>query len=1072
MNLSIITSIKLALSLLLVLLSSDALAQLQPDQPTDAPPVFSKSISEVINGPFETTIEFSQTEDQFTVVEIGGYGVNTYETLGDIELKEEQWSIHVLGNYPRKFYLIEEDYCLNCTLNVRAIENDTTDTIIEIKINTYDKTKNSNRLSRDRLLKKYHQKDSIDIQVNQLNDSLSYTKKIGEFIKAEEIKQTLSFLKRDKVILSEQEIESLLLLDLPKDHLDYNINLSEAHYIAGLIFSYRADFELAEKHYLQAIKIINEKNSTKTKKNNYIINWSLAYYYNALSKIYTSNQNDFSNAREAQDIAYIYAKKSNNFDIKEHSLNNKGWTVRHQNKLDEASSYHQEAFKILIDSKSQLTITEYDLDERLMRTQYHMAIVSAIRGRYYYALTLIKRSENVALRDSHKKWLAHIKAAKGRILMELGQHKQSQIEYGVAWKIYEELGDTNELGIISINLGRLYSKLGNHELAMKYLSDSYKEFSNSNGTEYKITVLSTEAEAYLASKNYDKAISIFEKLLKSLDQSEDVFLQGRTLTNLAEAQIETGKFEDALITLNKAVAINQNNNDDLFFTKSNYLAALALSKSKSINHDEALASLDTAKNTIENIRSTLFDDSIRQQYFSLQKSIYELEINIHMSNTDNPKYKLLGLLSAESYRARTLYESITHEKPKNAFKFTSPKNINKPEITESSILLKSTFDEIQNTQHSHYQKTLNLDKLEAIIKNLDENTAILYFFTGNKKSHSWLITKNKILSNSLPDSQTLALTVTNYMNSASNSPAGKHPINVWRKLHKNGAFLSNLILSNYKEILRNHTKVLIAPDGPLHKIPFPALPLGDNRELIIDNYNVSYLSSLATHHILNKYEKINQNKRRLLLLSNPDIVSGGIEGTDLPSAKLEAEEISKLWKNVGKLTWLEGEQAHKKALINSNLSDYDILHFATHALANWDYPGQSFIALSNKKSPQNLDNNLTQKEISNWDISAELVVLSACDTALGKHVEGEGPLGLSRAFIEAGAKRVIASLWPIDDEASAELMKNFYYNLYKKDQAPIDALANAQRALKTNGKWSHPYYWSGFNFIGNSQSWQ
>ncbi len=1072
MNLSIITSIKLALSLLLVLLSSDALAQLQPDQPTDAPPVFSKSISEVINGPFETTIEFSQTKGQFTVVEIGGYGVNTYETLGDIELKEEQWSLHVLGNYPRKFYLIEEDYCLDCNLNVSAIESDTTDTIIEIKINTYNKVSNADRLSRDRLIKKYRQKDSIEIQSKLLRQSLAYTKELGENVKAEEIKQTISLLTRDTEISSKNEIESLFLLELPKNHPDYKINLSEAHYIAGQIFDHRADYDLAEEHYLLAIEIIKEESLIKTKKNNFIINWSLAYYYNALSKVHTSNQNDFSNAREAQDVAYAYAKKSNNFDIEEHSLNNKGWTVRHQNKLDEASSYHKEAFKTLIAPKSQLIITEYDLDEKLMRTQYHMAIVSAIRGRYYYALTLIERSENVALRDSHKKWLAHIKAAKGRILMELGQHKKSQTEYSVAWKIYEELGDTNELGIISINLGRLYSKLGNHELAMKYLSDSYKEFSNSNGTEYKITVLSTEAEAYLASKNYDKAISIFEKLLKSLDQSEDVFLQGRTLTNLAEAQIGTGKFEDALITLNKAVAINQNNNDDLFFTKSNYLAALALSKSKSINHDEALASLDTAKNTIENIRSTLFDDSIRQQYFSLQKSIYELEINIHMSNTDNPKYKLLGLLSAESYRARTLYESITHEKPKNAFKFTSPKNINKPEITESSILLKSTFDEIQNTQHSHYQKTLNLDKLEAIIKNLDENTAILYFFTGNEKSHSWLITYNKVISNSLPASQTLALTVANYMNSASNSPSGKHPVNVWKKLHKNGVVLSDLILSDYKEALKKYTKVMVAPDGPLHKIPFSALPFGGSRELVIDNYNVTYLSSLATHHILNKYEKKNLTNSSLLLLSNPEIISNGIEGTELPAAKFEAKEISKLWQSVGKLTWLDGENAHKKALVNSNLSSYDILHFATHALANWDYPGQSFIALSNKQSPQNIDNNLTQNEISSWNISAELVVLSACDTALGKHIEGEGPLGLSRAFIEAGAKRVIASLWPIDDEASAELMKNFYHNLYKKNQTPIDALANAQRTLKTNGKWSHPYYWSGFNFVGNSHSWR
>ncbi len=1071
MNLSITTFIKLALSLLLVLLSGNALAQLQPDQPTDTPPVFSKSISEVINGPFETTIEFSQTQDQFTVVEIGGYGVNTYETLGDIVLKEEQWSLHVLSNYPRKFYLIEENYCLACTLNVRAIENDTTDTIIEIKINTYNKFINADRLLSERTLKNLSKIKNSKDKIEPIEKLIILNQKLGETVKAEELKQTYMFATSETRTLRDEEIFTLLSLSAPQKHPDYSYILSNAYYIIGAIYLQNSNFELAELNLRKSIESISNR-EIASQKEEHLRNWTLAYYNNNLANTISKNPTNIDRANILHDAAYGYAEKSHNNIVKELVLNNKGWSARAQNKLSEASHYHSLAFDTLISPEYQSSITKHDLDEKLMRTQYHMAIVSAIRGRYYNSLNLLKRAEEISLRDSHKKWSAHIKAAKGKIFMELNQFKKSQDEYNAAWRIYEELGDENELGVISINLGKLYSKLGNHELALKYLNDSYEIFSRDKDNEYKITVLSTEAESYLSSKNYDSAISILTQLLHHTNESEDAFLEGRTLTNLAEAQIGIGEHGDAFTTLRKAIKINENNNDDLFFTKSNYLAALSLSKDQSENYDEALFFLNTAKSTIENIRSTLFDDSIRQQYFSLQKSIYELEINLHMSNTNNPKSKLLGLLSAESYRARTLYESITHEKPKNSLESTLLNNINRQEITDSSILLRNTFDELLNTQPSHHQNTLNLETLEAIIENLDKNTAILYFFTGSEKSHSWLITKNKILSGHLPNSETIALTVANYMSSSSNSPSGKHPLNVWRKLHKNGADLSHLILSNYEKSLKNYTKVLIAPDGPLHKVPFSALPLKDSKELVIDHYNVSYLSSLATHHILNKHEKRSQKKSSLLLLSNPKIISNGIEGTDLPSAKLEAEKISKLWQSVGKLTWLNGENAHKKALVNSNLSNYDILHFATHALANWDYPGQSFIALSNKKSPKKLDNNLTQSEISKWDLSAELVVLSACDTALGKHIEGEGPLGLSRAFIEAGAKRVIASLWPIDDEASAELMKNFYHNLYKKNQTPIDALANAQRTLKTNGKWSHPYYWSGFNFIGNSQSWQ
>ncbi|MCE2028312.1 CHAT domain-containing protein [Sessilibacter corallicola] len=1071
MNLSITTFIKLALSLLLVLLSSNTLAQLQPDQPTDAPPVFSKSVSEVINGPFETTIEFSQTEDQFTVVEIGGYGVNTYETLGDIELKETQWSPQELANYPRKFYLVEEDSCINCTLNVHAIENDTTDTIIEIKINTYNKAINKDRFLSERILKNLSKIKNSKDKIEPIKKLIALTQNLGEIVKSEELKQSYIFAKSETHTLQDDEISSLLSLSVPQSQVDYLYILSNAYYIIGFIQLQNANYELAELNLRKSINLINNREIVSHKEE-HLRNWTLAYYYNNLANTISKNPTNIDRANILHDTAYEYAEKSHNNIVKELVLNNKGWSARAQNKLSEASHYHSLVFDTLISPEYQSSITKHALNEKLMRTQYHMAIVSAIRGRYYNSLNLLKRAEEISLRDSHKVWIAHIKAAKGKIFMELNQFKKSQDEYNTAWRIYEELGDENELGVISINLGKLYSKLGNHELALKYLNDSYEIFSRDKDNEYKITVLSTEAESYLSSKNYDNAISILTQLLHHTNESDNAFLEGRTLTNLAEAQIGIGKHSDAFITLKKAIKINKNNKDDLFFTRSNYLAALSLSKDQLKNYDEALLFLKTAKNTIENIRSTLFDDSIRQQYFSLQKSIYELEINLHMSNTNNPKSKLLGLLSAESYRARTLYESITHEKPKNSLESTPLNNTSEQEITESSILLKNTFDDLLNTKPTHRQNTINLEELESIIKNLDEKTAILYFFTGSEKSHSWLITKNKILSGHLPKSETIALTVANYMNSSSNSPSGQHPLNVWRKLHKNGIDLSHLILSDYEEPLKNYTKILIAPDGPLHKIPFSALPLEDSKELVIDNYNVSYLSSLATHHILNKYEKKIKAHSNLLLLSNPDIISNGIEGTDLPSAKLEAEKISKLWQSVGKLTWLDGENAHKKALVNSNLSNYDVLHFATHALANWDYPGQSFIALSNKKSPKKLDNNLTQLEISNWDISAELVVLSACDTALGKHIEGEGPLGLSRAFIEAGAKRVIASLWPIDDEASAELMKNFYHNLYKKNQTPIDALANAQRTLKTNGKWSHPYYWSGFNFVGNSQSWQ
>jgi CHAT domain-containing protein len=144
-----------------------------------------------------------------------------------------------------------------------------------------------------------------------------------------------------------------------------------------------------------------------------------------------------------------------------------------------------------------------------------------------------------------------------------------------------------------------------------------------------------------------------------------------------------------------------------------------------------------------------------------------------------------------------------------------------------------------------------------------------------------------------------------------------------------------------------------------------------------------------------------------------------------------------------------------------------ILHFATHGLINSAHPELSGLVLSlvdSRGRPQ--DGFLRLHDIYNLKLDAALVVLSACQTALGKDIRGEGLIGLTRGFMYAGAPRVVASLWAVDDRATAELMKRFYEGLLMRGLTASAALRDAQLALRRDRRWSNPYYWGAFVLQG------
>jgi CHAT domain-containing protein len=160
-------------------------------------------------------------------------------------------------------------------------------------------------------------------------------------------------------------------------------------------------------------------------------------------------------------------------------------------------------------------------------------------------------------------------------------------------------------------------------------------------------------------------------------------------------------------------------------------------------------------------------------------------------------------------------------------------------------------------------------------------------------------------------------------------------------------------------------------------------------------------------------------------------------------------------------------QANRETVLSGDLGQYRYVHFATHGVMDSERPGLSSLVLSMVDEQGKLrDGFVRANDIYNLKLPAELVVLSACQTGLGKEIKGEGLVGLTRGFMYAGAARVVVSLWSVNDKATAELMTKFYEKMLKQGERPAAALRAAQVEMWKQKAWQSPYYWAAFTIQG------
>jgi CHAT domain-containing protein len=202
-------------------------------------------------------------------------------------------------------------------------------------------------------------------------------------------------------------------------------------------------------------------------------------------------------------------------------------------------------------------------------------------------------------------------------------------------------------------------------------------------------------------------------------------------------------------------------------------------------------------------------------------------------------------------------------------------------------------------------------------------------------------------------------------------------------------------------------------------------------------------------------------------ISRSALIAGGARGFPrLPFSRDEVKAIAALLPDTDVMKATDFA-ANRPLATDGALDRYRILHIATHGLLNTAHPELSGLVLSlvdENGRPQ--DGFLRLQDIYNLRLSADIAVLSACRTALGRQIEGEGLVGLTRGFMYAGVPRVVASLWQVDDSATSELMREFYREIFKEGLRPAAALRAAQRKIAAEPRWAAPFFWAGFTLEG------
>ncbi|WP_445299913.1 CHAT domain-containing protein [Microcoleus sp. AT3-D2] len=682
----------------------------------------------------------------------------------------------------------------------------------------------------------------------------------------------------------------------------------------------------------------------------------------------------------------------------------------------------------------------------------------------------------------------------GGVYSELGEQQKALEYYSQSLPLYRAVGDRSGEAYTLNNIGGVYSELGEKQKALEYYSQSLP-LSRATGDRFGETVtLSNIGQVYSELGEKQKALEYYSQSLPLSRAVGDRSVEAVTLYNIANAKRDRNNLTEALNDIESSIKIIENLRTKIaspelrssyFATVQNYyefyidlLMQLHKTNPKSGYNTKALEAsersrarslLELLQESNANIREGISPDLLQQEK-SVQQQLDAIEKQrIQELSSPNPNQTKIAEIDSGRLALLQQYQQLQTQvrtaSPRYAA-LTQPQPLTLPEI----------------------QKQI-----------LDENTILLQYSLGEAHSYLWVVTSTGLTSYELPKRADIETAARNFRD-AITSPIQR---DIPQKVAEASANLGQLILQPAAAQLGNK-RLLIVPDGVLHYTPFPALtlpqPAGPNTNVpLIAEHEIITLPSASTLAILRQnYGDRKPPSRNLAILADPvfspddERVKGKItqatteklEANNLglnrslrasnrqwPPERLaftrqEAQTISSLFPSASSSQKIDFD-ASRTTATDGSLANYQIVHFATHGLANSKNPELSGIVMSMVDDKGNLVNGfLRLTDIFNLKLAANLVVLSACQSGMGQNVKGEGMVGLTRGFMYAGAQRVAVSLWSVDDEGTAVLMQKFYQKMLQQKLAPAAALRAAQIEMMQQEKWKSPYYWAAFTLQG------
>jgi CHAT domain-containing protein/tetratricopeptide (TPR) repeat protein len=696
-------------------------------------------------------------------------------------------------------------------------------------------------------------------------------------------------------------------------------------------------------------------------------------------------------------------------------------------------------------------------------------------------------------------------AAEGKLIVGKIHHVRGEEElalkyFAEALQLFHSLAIPRLEAQTLQEIGVVYSTLNDHLKATTSFKQALGLFRSNQDQQKRAYVLNYLGQSYESQKDHVAARKLYEEALVLSRQASDQAAEILSLHNLAHVERALGNLQAARQQIETSISLTESLRAKVISQdlRASYFATVRQNYELYI---DILMQLDK-KQSGKNLASTAFAISEKARARSLLESLQEGQTNIR-EGVDQALLENERALNAElNLKADRHLRLVAQQDLAEANKVNE----------EISSLLKeyaAIQDQIRSQSPRYAALTLSqpLAVSEVQKRLIDKDSILLEYALGDDRSYVWLLTQSDLSTYELPSRKQIeesAKRLYSALVRTQTTVPGETTIRkeqTTESIETETAILSNLLLSPLRGKLGNKRLIVIS-DGALQYIPFQALndPDANSPDWLLKNHEIVYEPSASTLAIL--INEANQRKaaaNSLAVLADPvfevddprvkrastpaspesedsqtvkqalrdiGVSNDGVQIPRLYSSGKEAEAIVSYapW---GTSLKAVGFDANRARIFGPELSNYRVIHFATHGLINNEHPELSGIVFS-LFDPQghSQDGFLRLHDIYNLHLPADLVVLSACSTGLGKDVRGEGLIGLTRGFMYAGASGVVASLWKVDDEATAELMKLFYEGMFKRGLSPAAALREAQLKMSQQKAWQSPYYWAGFVIQG------